>query len=312
MDREANTGAVNLSVVVAFCGIAGESEDWLGAWDDACSQGAEVIVASSSEELRVSARSHPNIQFVHAPMATLAPHLWAVGLEAARGSLVALTTSHFVPAQGYFAAAVAAHQQMPAAGIGGSITPPFGQGSTAWAVYLLRYGQYLTYRTVREVEDFAGDNGVYKHAALAPYLDLIRQRGFWEHELHGVLRADGLQLAFDPSIEVSQIGCFGFGRFLRQRFRHGFLYGQRLAIGQSIARRTALVCRSTLVPALLVYRTARHVLQARLRPAALGAALPALVCFAAAWGVGEGLGCLFANDSESSAKPTETPSSPAE
>ena len=140
----------------------------------------------------------------------MTPRLWAAGMDIATGAIVAITTSHFLPAPDYEAAILSSHQRLDAGGIGGRIEPPIGNGPVAWAVYLLRYSEYLGLAARPSVEDFAGDNGSYKTSTLAGYRDQIRAKGFWEHELHQQMSRDGIILVYDPTIEVRQAVAFPF------------------------------------------------------------------------------------------------------
>ncbi len=222
----------------------------------------------------------------------MTPHLWAAGMDIATGVIVAITTSHFLPAPNYEAAILSSHQRLDAGGIGGRIDPPFGSGPVAWAVYLLRYSQYLGLAARPSVEDFAGDNGSYKASTLARYRDQIRAKGFWEHELHQQMRRDGIILAYDPTIEVRQTVAFPFFAFVGQRFSHGWRYGHELTAGEPWPRRLFLAGRATLVPALLMFRVARQVVASGRYGHQFLLALPLLVVFSLAWGLGEGGGCL--------------------
>lgn len=279
-----------LSVVIA-CPSAEGLEPILFAVRETFSREVETIVASAHDLSRLE-ESFPWVRFIRTRMPALAPHLWAAGIEAAKGRLVATTTSHFLPEAGYVCAAREAHARFSAAGIGGRIRAPSGFRPTPWAIYLLRYSSYLGLRAAQEVDDFAGDNGVYKAASLTPYLGFVRERGFWEHEIHKMMRSNGARLVFDPAVAVRQIGAFRFREFVVQRFRHGQLYGAGIAENGSPIRKLGLALRATLVPALLVGRVARRVLAARMHRSAFVVSLPALVCFAMAWGFGEGVGCL--------------------
>lgn len=279
-----------LSVVIACLATQG-LEPILSAVRETFSQDVETIVASAHDLSRLE-RSFPWVHFIRTRPTALTPHLWAAGVEAAKGRLVATTTSHFLPEADYVSAACDAHSRSSGAGIGGRIGAPNGFRPTPWAIYLLRYSAYLRLSAAQEVDDFAGDNGVYKAASLAPYLGFIRERGFWEHEIHKMMRSDGARLVFDPAVTVRQVGAFRFREFVVQRFRHGQLYGAGIAENGSPMRKVVLALRATLVPALLVARVASRVLAARMHRGAFVLALPALVCFAMAWGFGESLGCL--------------------
>src|SRR5262249_28186385 len=153
--------------------------------------------ASSSAIARV-----PIARAVDAPPGALVPELWAAGMKAATGDAVAITTSHFVPAPGWAAAAVGAMARTPAPAAGGPIPPPRGGSACDWATYFQRYSAYLALRDAgkpRDVDDVAGDNAWYRRAVLDEHADLVRD-GFWELDLHRRLAKAHRPLAWVPEM----------------------------------------------------------------------------------------------------------------
>lgn len=283
-----------LSVVVACLGVEGIDEV-LKAYVEQSARVTEVIAVSESD-LSALAKQFPTVRFLRSRGGTgLVPHLWAAGIDSARGRLVATTTSHFLPCADYVVSALASHERLASAGIGGRINPPAALRSVPWAVYLLRYSAYLG-MTAREVTDFAGDNGVYRATALRPFSNLIREQGFWEHEIHKRLRGRGERLAFDPSIEMRQAASFSFVDFVQQRFRHGFLYGAERARRESTWR-VLQACRGALAPGILVARVAQRVASSRKYVGPFLLSFVPLCCFAVAWGLGETIGCMAPSSS---------------
>lgn len=117
-----------LSVIIA--GLSADGlERVLFAVRETFSRDVETIVASTLDLSRLKGL-FPWVRFIKVRPTALVPQLWAAGVEAARGRLVATTTSHFVPDAGYVSAACRAHAKSSAAGIGGRIGPPIELRST--------------------------------------------------------------------------------------------------------------------------------------------------------------------------------------
>lgn len=255
--------------------------------------GCDVTVVSPCPREEDVAQGFPRTHWIEAPRAALIPHLWAIGIARAQGQVVATTTAHFRPAPGWIDAIRSAHADSPAAAIGGPIDPPQAGSSSDWAVYLLRYGAYLAEPPVAHaVGDLAGDNASYKRSALEAHPEAVRD-GFWEHELHQALGAEGETLVFDPRLRVRQHACFDFSTFLGQRFRHGVHFGRTRLRRRARAVGPAAALLTVFLPALLLGRTAARVLGARRHVLPFLHALPALAAFACAWSVGEATGYLW-------------------
>ena len=273
-----------VSVVVAShpAGCLDRCLDSLAAQGAEC---AEVLVVHAGPD---SVTAPPFARIETAPAGTLVPALWAQGMRQAHGDVVAITTSQFVPASDWVACIRAAHARHPGAAIGGALLLPADARATDAAVFLQRYGPYLSLNEETEVADLAGDNASYKRVALERHPRVLAH-GFWEQELHELLRAEGEPLVFVPTIRVTQIGSFGFGRFLRQRLTHGRHYGRTRARAWGLARRCA---GAAALPAVALVLMRRAVVRARAAGwrTRLWSVLPALACFVTAWSVGEALG----------------------
>jgi len=225
----------------------------------------------------------------------LIPHLWGEGLRRAKGDVVAITTSHFLPASEWIASLRAAHARLPAAALGGPIDPPRGKHLVDWATYFLRYNAYLSYTREQAVHDLAGDNVSYKRAALEAYPGSL-DNGFWELELHRVLLRTRQELVYVPEIRVRQQSSFGFRRFLSQRFQHGRQFGQSRFQGRPAFLRMAGVALAPLIPLVFLTKIVRNVVRSGRDKGPFVASSPVLVAFLLAWSLGEAWGYLSARD----------------
>ena len=158
--------------------------------------------------------------------ATLAPQLWARGIDRARGQIVALTLASMAPVPGW-AAAVRDAMTDGVAGVGGAIEPGPGLTALDWAVHLCRYSAYLLPFSNRPVSTLPGDNAAYRREAIERWRPLWAG-GFWEIEIDAALVESGARLILTPAIVVRHGRSAGFLDFCRNRFAHGIRSGQTL------------------------------------------------------------------------------------
>ncbi len=278
-----------LSIVVGSNGAPGSVERCLDALAPQAHD-AEVIVCeprSSGEDVR---RRYPFARFLERPGA-LVPTLWRDGIDAASGEIVALTISPMRPAPDWaerLRAALAADEV-----VAGAIEPGEGLRASDWAEYFCRYARDMRPFPRRQHADIPGDNCAYRRELLERTRELYRD-GFWEPEVNRALAADGVRLWHDPDVVVFQGRSAGFQAFLRQRLAHGRAFGRQRGARFGAARNAAGVALAAVVPAVLVARSAREVLSRRRHRTRFLLALPALLCFDAAWAAGEALGHLDA------------------
>jgi hypothetical protein len=225
-----------------------------------------------------------DLQVVAAPRQMLTPELWRIGLERARGSIVAFTTSEMIPTATWLRVIQREHEG-PWVGVGGTIACDPQSSVTGWATYLARYHGFMPTNRRRLVPHIAGDNATYKRWAL----EVVRptwQHGFWEADVHSELVAHGFELALEPALLVEYHCQHRLGQFVMQRFRHGFRYG--LSRGASLSFGTVFL-RTLLapgIPALLLARIWRNARAARAGGRVLLAA-PLLLLFLTSWASGE-------------------------
>lgn len=221
----------------------------------------------------------------------LVPQLWARGITAARGNVVALTTSHFLPHPEWVSNIRSTHGRVDSFGVGGPIDPPRGRSAVDWATYFLRYSNYFHLKREQTVHEIAGDNAAYRRAELRAHRAVIAD-GFWEPDFHrAVLRAGGT-LTFNPDIRVTQQASYPVHVFMGQRLRHGRQFGFSRVHGRGPAARLFRVATGVLVPAVLYAKIATRVARSGRDVGAFLRAMPVLIMFILAWSVGEVWGYL--------------------
>lgn len=224
---------------------------------DAESMGAEIIVADGSGrraptdgELSRSVRwlqSAGDSVFV----------LYAIGLHAALGDVVALTEDHAQPRPGWMAAILHAHDRHPeAAAIGGAIE----NGSTGrlveWASYFTTQGPHMAPLGDRRVSMTTNEANVsYKHWALERH-DPDDGSGFMAILYNRRLAEAGEILRVDDRSVVDHFETTGLGWTTSIHFHNGrTISGFRRARGMS-REEWLRMATALLLPA---WRTARAV-----------------------------------------------------
>jgi len=278
-----------LSVVVGSNAGAGTVARCLGALEPQ-RDGAEVLVCEpqpSPPELR---ERYPWARFVERSGA-LVPELWTAGIEQSRGRLVALTISPMVPAPDWIESVRAQQERHDA--VAGAIEPAPGLRISDWAEYFCRYQRDMLPFDAHECADLPGDNSAYKRELLERTRDLYRD-GFWEPVVNAKLAEEGVVLWHTPEVVVQQGRSAGAAAFTRQRLVHGRAHGAQRGARFGSGRNLVGVLASPLVPLLLTARLVREALAKRRHRVRVLLALPYVVLFNAAWGLGEARGHLEA------------------
>jgi hypothetical protein len=278
-----------LSVVIGSNAGEGTVANCLAALEPQ-RNGAEVLVCEpqpSPPELR---ERYPWARFVERPGA-LVPELWSEGIEQSRGRLVALTISPMVPAPDWIESVRAQQERHDA--VAGAIEPATGLRVSDWAEYFCRYLRDMLPFDAHECADLPGDNSAYKRELLERTRELHRD-GFWEPVVNAKLAEQGVVLWHTPEMVVRQGRSAGAGAFTRQRLVHGRAHGSQRGARFGRGRNLVGILASPLVPLLLTARLVREALARRRHRVRVLLALPYVLLFNAAWGLGEARGHLDA------------------
>jgi glycosyltransferase involved in cell wall biosynthesis len=254
----------------------------------------EIIVVDDSTDgtTEIVASQFPTVILIRSQTQQLVPHLWGVGIKQATAPLIAITTAHCIPTANWISSILAtADSENTAAGWGGAILPPGDLSLRDWAVYFTRYSAFMPPISAGTVAEIAGDNAVYRKAALDNYWQNSAQ-GFWETLFHHELRQHGETLYLSPAIEVRLGETENSWHFCQSRFRHGYHYGSTRPETPWLTRLIRICAAPVLMP-FLVLRIGRRIVQHR--PDWLPIyifSLPWLVSFLSAWSLGEVKGYL--------------------
>ena len=256
----------------------------------------EVIVADRCGDgtaERIEA-THPEVRVLRAAAGTTLPELRAQALAEAVGSFVLVTEDHTVVPPDWIEQLVAALEGAPPhiAAAGGPVENAMTERAVDWAAFLCEYSRYLpsSRDPGGEVDDIPGMNIAYRREALDAAGPEALTRGFWESTVHPSLLASGRRFLQLPDCVILHRKRFGFGYFVSQRFHYSrYFAGERFPAEQR-ARRALYAVLSAALPPVLLIRMARDLRRSPRHLHAFLRALPALVCFALVWGIGEAVG----------------------
>ncbi len=278
--------ASRLSIVVGSNGARGSVERCLDALAPQV-DGAEVIVCEPSASPHELQRRYPFARFLERPEA-LVPALWRDGIDAATGSVVALTISPMAPAPDWVSRIRGRLERDEV--VAGAIEPGTGLRLVDWAEYFCRYARDMLPFALRENPDIPGDNCAYRRELLERTRATLPRRLLGAGGEPRPRAREGVQLWHDPAVVVFQGRSAGFARFLppaaRARARVRTTARRSLRSRSKRRRRRA----GMVVPAVLVLRTAREVFSRRRWRGRFLVSLPVLVALDIAWAVGEARG----------------------
>jgi len=248
-----------------------------------------LLVDNSTDGTAVIARERfADLHVLDRPPAALIPELWAEGIRASRGDVVAITTAHCVPGERWAGTMLDALGG-PAAAVGGAIDNDPGGSVVDWAIYFCRYASYMPPLREGFTDEIAGDNAAYRRRALDACAEVWRE-GFWETAVHAELHRAGERLWLAPEAVVTHKRSYGFAAFLRQRFVHGTRYARGRSRQIGAGGRLLRVLASPLVPGVLLVRIVRQVRHRRRHGVQLVRSLPLVLAFLTAWTCGELIG----------------------
>lgn len=251
-----------------------------------------VVDASLDGSAEIAERELGTGSVLRYPAGTLTPELWARGIARSTGNVVALTTGHFVVEPGW-ARQLAAGLEYDDTGVAGRIDLDDEASVTDWAVFFLRYSEFLTEpeRLRRGVATIPADNAAYNGEAIRRFVKSTGD-GFWEVEFHRQLHAGGGSLAVVAGALARYGRSFPFRTILTHRFHHGRHAGAwRVTTAQCTAWR--VVAAAPLVPAALACRVWRRVRSSPHHRMRFLRSLPIFFPLAVAWALGEATGAII-------------------
>ncbi len=253
----------------------------------------EVIVVDcrGSENVSRLSKRFPEARFIQLQKRETVPQLRRIGVEQARGEIVAIIEEHCLAAENWLAALSAAFSSNYVA-VGGPVD--FRQDSRLrdWITYFVEYNSYLPPWADGDTLNVGSANAAYKRETLLSNLAVLND-GYWEATLHPKLLAEGKKFRSVPSMIVYHRGPFDYFYYLRQRylFSRAFSGARRRTI--SAAQRTFYLLAAPAIPLLLLSRIASRVFARKCYPNKFLLSLPLLIPAMTSYVAGEWMGYAF-------------------
>ena len=253
---------------------------------------AEVIVVSDERmaEVKEITGEFPQITVEVLPgrytYATLRSH----AVQMSGGRIVAITEDHCIPDPDWCLQIMKSHNQTYS-GIGGAVEKETPDSALNWAVYFADYLRYMKPLSGGLVHSLTDLNATYKRSALNEIKDVWKDE-FHENEVNEYLQRKGDLLWLTPNIVVHQQRSFHLKGALADRFAFGRLFASTRVRMVPLRKRLIYLVGSLLVPFLLVYRTARQMMQKKRYFKEYLRSSPFLILLSLFWGLGEMTGYL--------------------
>ncbi|GAC1475154.1 MAG: hypothetical protein NVSMB9_27010 [Isosphaeraceae bacterium] len=250
-------------------------------------RGEVILVDASRDGTGEEARKRfPTLRILQCPPGSLTPELWGEGLRSTDADFVAFSTAAMVPRQGWLNALLDQLARTGAAAVGGPIEP--GENLTPFdrAIYLLRFLNYRVPFPSPHALEPPGDNALYPRDRLVK-LDRQLSQGFWEAEVHRVLRGQGEHFTMAQDAVVTYSGGGQWLTTLRQRHGHAYQFGACRSQRMSRSHRLVQLAAGPLVPLILFQRIVAALRTRRLPLRPWASALPGLSLLLSAWAWGE-------------------------
>lgn len=214
----------------------------------------------------------------------------AVGVNLARGCIVAITEDYAVPSADWCQQILAAHEQ-PYAVIGGAINNGVDRAMN-WALYYCDFGRYGSPLRCGAAQYASDVNIAYKREALMAVRE-VWQDAYRETVVNWTLRARGEKIFLDPRMMVEQHRPpVTLGEAYRERIEWGRMFAETRVLTGSLRRRVLYTLGVLLLPPLLTMRVLRHMLRQRRSLKQIATSLPLVAFLLSGWAVGELLGYL--------------------
>jgi len=294
MRETKSTESPKLSVIVASNVGPPFIDDCLASLEkEAMALGAEVIVVACGTT-EYSARIQQNFPWVRVIQHSQregVPALRRLGVEEAKGDIVAIIEEHCLAGNNWLRRALSEHMRGDYGAVGGPIADNGYKRLRDWVVYFCEYNGSLPPAPDGEVRDLNGANIAYKQQLLMDHKHLLEE-GYWEASLHPVLLAKGVRFLSVPDMVIYHRGPFNLGYYLKQRYWFSRAFAGARAKTLPPSRRVAYLVAAPLVPAILLVRMTWRVWQKRCRVGKFIQSLPLLIPALMGFVAGEWVGYL--------------------
>ena len=251
----------------------------------------ETLVLDRSAKRRALVRERfPDVRVIAADATTSLPRLRSMGIERARGRVVAVLGDRFAVDSRWLQTV----ERVRGSGwevVGGVVENDSTGRLVDWAGYLCEYASFMPPVAAGSSEQITGNNTVYDRRILDRFREAAGGE-VWDTLFHARLRAAGVQLRSEPALVACYLRDAGYIELLAQRYWFSrSLAGMRTA-GWPRWRRIAYALGTLLLPALLLERVSATVFRKRRRRRELLLAAPLIAILLTAGAIGEGVEAL--------------------
>ncbi len=212
----------------------------------------------------------------------------AVGLQLARGRIIAMTEDHAVPAADWVKEIIAAHAQ-PYSVIGGAIENAVDRPLN-WALYYCDFGRYGQPLPAGEAEYVSDVNVSYKREALNSIRE-VWSEAYHETTAHWALRSRGEVLYLDPRLVVYQRRpAIAWRQAYRERIEWGRVFAETRVTEIGFWRRLIYAAGAPVLPVLLSLRVWMRMRRQRRSPGQIIRTMPIACVLLTGWALGEMIG----------------------
>lgn len=215
----------------------------------------------------------------------------AVGLQLARGRVIAFTEDHATPTENWCRQLLRLHGEVPYGVIGGAIENGVDRPLN-WAWYYCDFGRYGRPFSNGEAEYVSDVNVSYKRQELALVKDLF-QEAYHETTIHWALRERGAKLVLDERLVVFQMRpAKSLAQSLRERVAWGRVFAETRCARLSILRRLIYGAGTFLLPPILFSRVLTNMFRQKRTTKQIASATPIVLLLLIGWSLGEMIGYL--------------------
>lgn len=215
----------------------------------------------------------------------------AVGLQIARGRIIAMTEDHAQPAEDWCKQILLVHNEQPYAVIGGAIENRL-DSTLNWAWYYCDFGRYGLPFLNREVDYVSDVNVSYKREPLMK-IQKVWQDVYHETTVHWALQESGEVLFLDGRLVVYQHRPpMGLAGTFLERVAWGRVFAETRVNAMSFFQRLVFAAGTPVLPLLLLVRLIKNM---RRQGKSLGHIVkvsPLAYVLLSGWATGELIGYL--------------------
>jgi glycosyltransferase involved in cell wall biosynthesis len=251
-----------------------------------------LVVDCHGEETRKRLiEKYPFVRMLPQPSRKTIPELRRIGVENARGEIVAILEEHCTAAKNWVNT-IATSFDPEVAAIGGTVQDDNYGRLRDWVTYFVEYNAYMPPMPHGNVYDLPGNNVAFRKEILQRHLAQLKE-GYWEAFLYSSLAEEGAILKSVPAMVVYHRGPFPYGYYLGQRYLFSRAYAGARRKVMPAGKRVIYTLVSPALPALLLARISARVFQKKHRVDKYVQTFPLLIPAVVVYIAGELMGYLF-------------------